>query len=133
MKVKNIKGTNQVFLSILNTLNKFTSITGKLGYGISKTRKNILQELEPFEEQRKILIKKYGEKNEETGEIKIDTSSENFQKFLEELKPLLEIELEISFWQITQEQFDNNESLFASEANVNDYDILQDLFIEAAE
>lgn len=133
MKVKNIKGTNQVFLSILNTLNKFTSITGKLGYGISKTRKNILQELEPFEEQRKILIKKYGEKNEETGEIKIDTNSENFQKFLEELKPLLEIELEISFWQITQEQFDNNESLFASEANVNDYDILQDLFIEAAE
>ena len=133
MKSKNIKGTNEVFITVLNTLNKFSSVTGKLGYGISKTKKSIIQEIEPFEEQRKMLIEKYGEKNEEIGNIQIKQDSENFQKFIEELKPLLDIELEIPFWQVTQEQFESNQSLFASEANVDDYDILQELFIEKEE
>lgn len=133
MKSKNIKGTNEVFMTILNTLNKFSSVTGKLGYGISKTKKSIIQEIEPFEEQRKMLIEKYGEKNEKTDNIQIKQDSENFQKFIEELKPLLNIELEIPFWQVTQEQFESNQSLFTSEANVDDYDILQELFIEKEE
>lgn len=127
-KEKTIKGTNEVFLNILNTLNKLTNITGKLGYAISKTRKKISQELEPFEEQQKLLIEKYGVQ-EESGRIVIKPQTENFKLFIQEIQPLAELPMEISFWQVSQEDFDNNESLFNSNANVNDFDLLQEFFI----
>ena len=133
MKEKKIKGTNETFLNIANTLNKLTDITGKLGYAISKTRKQVATELAPFEEQRELLIKKYGEENKETGQIRIYPSSDKFKDFIKQIQPLAEIELQIPFWQVTQEEFDNNESLFNSNANVNDFDILAELFIAKEE
>ena len=133
MKEKKIKGTNETFLNIANTLDKLTNITGKLGYAISKTRKQVVAELAPFEEQRELLIKKYGEENKETGQIGIYPSSDKFKDFIKQIQPLAEIELQIPFWQVTQEEFDNNESLFNSNANVNDFDILAELFIAKEE
>lgn len=126
MKINNISSTE-----ILKILNKFNQVTGKLGYAISKVKKDITKQLEPFEEQRQKLFQKYGQ-TDESGNLKIEPDSKNFEKFIQELRPLAqEIFIEINPFKITREEFERNESLFEiKDANVNDFDLLQTLFIE---
>ena len=125
-----IKFNNITLMNILEILNKFTSVSGKLGYAISKTKKQISQELEPFQEQRMKLFEKYGEKSGD--QLMIKENSENYQKFLDEFKPIAEdIIIELDIFQITREEFESNESLFEiKDATVDDFDLLQELFIK---
>ena len=125
-----IKFNNITLINILEILNKFTSVAGKLGYAISKTKKQIFQELEPFQEQRMKLFEKYGEKSGD--QLMIKENSENYQKFLDEFKPIAEdIIIELDIFQITREEFESNESLFEiKDATVDDFDLLQELFIK---
>lgn len=126
-----IKMNNNVLIMVLNSLNKFNHISGKMGYAISKTKKQILQELEPFQEQKKLLFEKYGVQDVETNQLKIETNSENYEKFIKQITPLLQIEIEIDVFQITQEEFEKYEELFdIPEATVEDFDLLQKLFIK---
>ena len=126
-----IKFNNNTLSIIFQKLNKFTSISGKLGYAISKTKKQISQQLEPFEEERRKLFEKYGTEDEENHQLKIETDSENYKKFIEQITPLLQIETEIDVFQITQEEFEKHEEMFdIPEATVEDFDLLQELFIK---
>lgn len=127
-----IKFNNVSLAETLQILNKFNQVSGKLGYAISKTKKIITRQLEPFEEERQKLFQKYGEKDEQTGNLRIDQNSENFTKFMEQFKPLAQdIQIELDIFQITREEFEGNESLFeVKDATVNDFDLLQELFIK---
>ena len=126
-----IKFNNNTLSIIFEKLNKFTSISGKLGYAISKTKKQIVQQLEPFEEERRKLFEKYGTQDEETHQLKIKTDSENYQKFMDQITPLLQIEAEIDIFQLTREEFEKHEEMFdIPEATVEDFDLLQELFIK---
>lgn len=126
-----IKFNNNTLSIIFQKLNKFTSISGKLGYAISKTKKQMSQQLEPFEEERRKLFEKYGTEDEENHQLKIETDSENYKKFMEQITPLLQIETEIDVFQITQEEFEKHEEMFdIPEATVEDFDLLQELFIK---
>lgn len=126
-----IKFNNNTLSIIFQKLNKFISISGKLGYAISKTKKQIIQQLEPFEEEKRKLFEKYGTQDEENYQLKIETDSENYQKFIEQIIPLLQIEVEIDIFQITREEFEKHEEMFdISEATVEDFDLLQELFIK---
>ena len=126
-----IKFNNNTLSIIFEKLNKFTSISGKLGYAISKTKKQIAQQLEPFEEERRKLFEKYGTQDEENHQLKIETDSENYKKFMEQITPLLQIEVEIDVFQLTREEFEKHEEMFdIPEATVEDFDLLQELFIK---
>lgn len=128
--LKKLKASNGVWLHILEELNKCNDVSGKLGYAISKAKKNIFSQLQPFEEQRKDLFQKYGEKKEGQDFLSIETNSENYKNFVKELSPIADIIIEIPIFQITQEEFENNESLFNNkDIKVEEYNILQYLFI----
>ena len=90
----------------------------------------MMDELKPFDEQREKLIEKYGEKTENDG-YAIDPESDNYKKFMDEIMPLAnEIMIGIDIYQVTQEDFDNNESLFdCKEATVKDFDMINALFV----
>lgn len=126
MKINNIS-----LIEVLKTLNKFNQVTGKLGYAISKAKKEMMKQLEPFEEERYKLLQRYGQ-TDESGNLKIEPDSKNFEKFIQEFRPLAqEILIEINPFNITREEFEGNESLFEiKDANVNDFDLLQTLFIK---
>lgn len=126
-----IKFNNNVLLLVLEKLKKFTLISGKLGYAISKTKKQMLQELQLLEDEKYKLFEKYGTEDEESHELKIKKDSENYQKFMEQITPLLQIEVEIDVFQLTKEEFEKHEEMFdIPEATVEDFDMLQELFIK---
>ena len=129
-----IKGSNFTFSNMYDTLNKINSITGRLGYAISKTKRKIAEELIPFNEQKELLLKKYGEQDKETGQLSITSTSQHIEQFMKQFQPVAEIILEIPFMQVTEEEFENNESLFTNkEITVQVFDLLQELFIEKEE
>lgn len=121
---------NNALTLCVQKLNNLTQVSGKLGYAISKAKRQFMRELEPFEEQRGILFKKYGQKDPQTGELKISQNSEHYQDFINEITPLLQIETEIDIFQIPREEFESNESIFkVKDITVSDFDLLQELFI----
>lgn len=65
----------------------------KISYSLSKVLNNISKELILLEEQRMNLVRKYGETNQETKEIKV--SNENLDLFVKEFNELLQEELEL--------------------------------------
>lgn len=126
-----IKFKNDVLYVVFQKLNNFMSISGKLGYAISKTKKQMSQELELFEAERRKLFEKYGTEDKENQQLKVEKDSENYKKFMEQMIPLFQIETEIDVFQITQEEFEKHEEMFdIPEATVEDFDLLQELFIK---
>lgn len=126
-----IKFNNNILSIIFEKLNKFTSISGKLGYAISKTKKQMAQQLEPFEEERRKLFEKYGTQDKESHQLKIEIDTENYKKFIDQITPILQIEVEIDVFQLTREDFEKHEEMFdIPEATVEDFDLLQELFIK---
>lgn len=65
----------------------------KISYSLSKVLNNISKELILLEEQRMNLVRKYGETNPETNEIKV--SNDNMNSFIQEFNELLQEELEL--------------------------------------
>ena len=126
-----INFSNGAIIETLQVLNKFGNVRGKLGYAISRTKKLMLEELKPFEDERNKLIQKYGEKSED-GDFVVKPNTDNYKKFIEEILPLTnEISIPIDVFQVSQEEFDNNESIFECEnAAVKDFDMLSTLFVK---
>ena len=66
----------------------------KEAYNISKILKSAQVELDFFENERKKLIKKHGDKPDENGDIKV--KEENISKFTEEFQKVLDMNVNIS-------------------------------------
>lgn len=119
---------NMALIELLQTLNRFADVTGKLGYAISKTKKNMESELVVFEVERQKLIKKYGT-NDGNGNYSVDENSETYHDFVKEVTEIAEEQVEINFFQVSQEVF-NKTDYYSDECSVRDYDILEALFVE---
>lgn len=66
----------------------------KVSYKLGKLLKEIVDELNFFEEKRVALVKKYGKENERG--IAVDESdTENYSAFLKEYQELLELDVDI--------------------------------------
>lgn len=130
MKTNNFQYNNMSWTYILETLNKCDNASGKLGYIISKARRNISLELAPFEDQRLKLFKKYGEPlKDNSQQLFIKTDSPKYQEFLNEFKPIAEdITVTIPILQISEKEFEQS-NIFDNDLKVQDYDILENLFI----
>lgn len=126
-----IKMTNLFLMDTINMLNKFATVTGKLGYAISKTKGRMEIEFKPFEEERMKLIRKYGTPDE-NGNYVVKQDNEHFLDFANEVTSIADEIVEIDVHQISAEDF-NNSDYFVEDASVRDYDLLKALFVERKE
>lgn len=108
-------------LQYLRALQKMPPATGKVGYAIYRNISLLDSATKEFQKMRDDLIIKYGEDN------RISEDSPNFGKFITELTPLLEIECEVSFFMIDEDEM-YNEALSS-----RDYLVLQDLIVKSKE
>lgn len=88
-------------------------VTGKLAYAISRNIRKISDECVEFEKIRIELIQKYGEEDGD-GNISVKKSSDNYNKFLEELEVYSNISHDVDIYKI------DASDLFDSELNAND-------------
>jgi hypothetical protein len=76
-----------------------------IAYKVSKILKIVSSELTDLEEHRKKLVQKYGSENED-GNIIVE--NQNIDKFVEELNPLLLVEIELPFEKINASTLPND-------------------------
>ena len=77
------------------------NLPAKVSYFINKNYITMKNAVKPYLQTKDMLIKKYGELNEETKKIEIDTSNVDITtKFFEELKPLLIMDINVDIQKI---------------------------------
>jgi len=79
----------------------------KLAFKLAKIIKEINGEFSLFEERRVSLIKKYSDKPDKDGSVKV--KPENIQAFAKELNELEEIEVDLNFKPMKLDEFGNIE------------------------
>ena len=72
-----MKITNGTIVELIEVINKFQDVTGKLAYAMAKNRLILGEHMKDFEEVRNNLIKKYGTEDE-NGNVSINQDSENY-------------------------------------------------------
>ena len=91
----------QQALWYLQQIEQLPQATGKVGYAIYKNITILSNATKEFRQMQNDLIKKYGQNNS------INEQSPNWQKFVQELKPLLDIECDINLFQISEDEIYN--------------------------
>lgn len=100
-----IKITNFNIINGLNTLGVLAStrLPIKLSYAIKKNIEIISRELKIYEEERAVLIDKYGEKDKD-GKVKIENNNfliKDVESFNKDIRELQSIENEIETYDIS--------------------------------
>ena len=83
-------------------LNSLMDEKGSVGLKLLRNKRMIDDELKEYYEFKQALFKKYGE--ELDGNLVVSKDSPDFDKFVAELKPLEEQEIEFNFRKITEEE-----------------------------
>lgn len=109
----------------LNTLNKVTNATGKAGFAVYKAIRILSEETQDFNKVREDLVKKYGEDMGD-GKIGIKEESDGYQKFIEEINPILSEEVKVNLTPLTEDEF---EKLADDNLTAHDYFLLEALLI----
>lgn len=91
----------QQALLYLQQIERLPQATGKVGYAIYKNITILNNATKEFRQMQNDLIKKYGQNNS------INEKSPNWQKFVQELKPLLDIECDVNLFQISEDEIYN--------------------------
>ena len=91
----------QQALLYLQQIEQLPQATGKVGYAIYKNITILSNATKEFRQMQNDLIKKYGQNNS------INEKSPNWQKFVQELKPLLDIECDVNLFQISEDEIYN--------------------------
>lgn len=96
---------NSELKTMLNGLKAVLKHNGKVGYAAARNTRLIRDALTEYTEEERKLILKYGKKEKdengnETGGARLSIESREFNKFLEELEPYLEIEHEVNIMQV---------------------------------
>lgn len=91
--------------NLLNILNTFSNVKGHLGYVLAYNADKLEKELSVFLKFKNDLIVKYGE--EKDGNYSLNGASENFPKFMEELTPLLDDDVDVDLKKVTEEDLEN--------------------------
>ena len=109
----------------LNTLNKVTNATGKAGFAVYKAIRILSEETQDFNKVREDLVKKYGEDMGD-GKIGIKEESDGYQKFIEEINPILSEDVKVNLTPLTEDEF---EKLADDNLTARDYFLLEALLI----
>lgn len=91
----------QQALLYLQQIEQLPQATGKVGYAIYKNITILNNATKEFRQMQNDLIKKYGQNNS------INEKSPNWQKFVQELRPLLDIECDVNLFQISEDEIYN--------------------------
>lgn len=121
-----MKITNGAIVEVIEVINKFQGTTGKLAYAMARNRRVLSECMKDFEEVRNELIKKYGTADED-GSISINQDSENYQAFLEELVPILNLAVDVDLFQLDKDEF---ELPYCENATMNDYSLIEAIFVK---
>lgn len=121
-----MKITNGAIVELVETMNKFQGVTGKLAYALAKNRRLLGEHLKDFEEVKSGLIKKYGTEDE-NGNITVLPDSENYNAFLEEIVPVLNIAVDVDLFQLDKDEF---ELPYCENATMNDYSLIEAVFVK---
>lgn len=69
----------------------------KTSYNVAKLANKISEQYKILEQVRAGLINKYGEQDPKTRSVRIEQTSENFPKFMEDMTELMKQEVELVF------------------------------------
>ena len=94
-------------------------IHGKLAFLCYRNVSKLSATIDDFNRQKDVLVRKYGEQFD--GRFSIAVNSENYDKFLEQINPILAHTEEIDLYQLSQEEF---EALSDANLSVKDYAVL---------
>ena len=88
--------------NLSSSLSLLADIKGSAGLKIARNKRMIDDELKEYYERKQELFKKYG--TEEGDILKIDRDSENYPLFMEELKPLMDMEVDFNFRKLMEQE-----------------------------
>ena len=94
------------------------SLPIKISYNLSKTLKKISDELTLFDEQKNILIRKYGTENVEKNLIEV-IEPQKLVEFSKDINELLSVEIDLEFTPIDIELLEGKELSPADMINLN--------------
>lgn len=77
-------------------------VKGISAYILAKNLRLLTTELTEFEKAKRDLLEKYGDKEENT--VSINSNSEHFNEFVEEMKIYEQENIEVEFRKLTEEQ-----------------------------
>lgn len=92
---------------IASLLSTMLQTKGIVGYKIARNLRMINEELKEYNEVKQELFTKYG--TEKNGTLIIDKGTENYEKFLEEIKPYEELDVDFDFVKFTEEDYMSGE------------------------
>jgi hypothetical protein len=124
-----MKITNGTIVELIEVISKFQNVTGKLAYAMAKNRRILGEHMKDFEEVRNELINKYGE-TDENGNTFINQNSENYQAFVDEIVPILNILVDVDLFQLDKDEF---ELPYCENATMNDYSLIEAVFVKQEE
>ena len=101
--LRELVGSRNVLLKI----SRF-EVSAKNSFIISKFTKKIESEFVDFTEKHDALVTKYGTKNDEDGKYMVSAEGENWVPFNNELKELLDLEIEIPIEKVDLEILEEN-------------------------
>lgn len=125
-----MKLSNAVMVTLYNTLEKFPSATGKIGYAIARSKRILKENLADYEDARSILIKKYGKETEDGDWIVKNEKGYKYKEFMKEFNELLGISVDVDLYQLEYTDF---EIPYNENASVQDYDIIEEYLIKKPE
>lgn len=109
MKLTNIQMDNY-----LHSLEKISEkVTGKFAYAVARNMRKISEELVEYQNLKDKAILKYGEKMED-GTTAVRVGSEGYDKFMDEMKDILDISHDVAIQMISQQD------LLSSSLNANE-------------
>lgn len=92
---------------IANLLGKMLQVKGIVGYKIARNLRMINEELKEYNQIKQELFQKYG--TEINGQLVINKLDDNYAKFMDEIKPYEEQEVNFDFKKITDEELQNGD------------------------
>lgn len=111
MKIKNIYAD---FLKEV-IFNAMKNNDGIVGYALAKNYRLLNQELIEYQDIKQKLFKKYGKDNE--GTLIIEKDTKEYNEYLKEISKFDEIEIDIDFMKVDEEDFKNSK-LTGEEMNI---------------
>ena len=87
-------------------LNTMMDEKGVLGFKLMRNKRMIDEEIQEYYAIEEQLFNKFGE--EKDGEIVINKETDNFKKFMDEIEPFSNQEVDFDFKKITEEELANS-------------------------
>ena len=110
---------------LMQAFDRMGTLTGKIGYAILRTKRNIQSEYQIYLDLRNNLIMKYAEE----GSNGIKPGDKNFPQFAQEYFELLNTEIDADVHQVDKSDYDID-AVYCETAQARDYDLIENLLVK---